>query len=63
MFSAFLTFCEGNPPVIKGFLSQGAGNAKPGVMLGLRLASDRCRYFVMTSLIGWVQAYNKPWKL
>ena len=26
-----------------------------GLILGLRLASERRRYFVTTSLIGWVQ--------
>ena len=27
-----------------------------GLILGLRPANERRRYFVMTSLIGWVQA-------
>ena len=30
------------------------------LMLGLRPASERWRYFVMTSLIGWAKAYNQP---
>ena len=28
----------------------------PGLILGLRLANERWRYFVTTSLIGWQQA-------
>ena len=28
----------------------------PGLILGLRPASERRRYFVTTSLIGWVKA-------
>ena len=28
------------------------------MIIGLRPANERWRYFVMTSLIGWVQAYN-----
>ena len=35
----------------------------PGLILGLRPASDRRCYFVTTSLIGWVQAWNQPWGL
>ena len=33
-----------------------------GVILGLRPANERRRYFVMTSLVGWVQvqAWNQP---
>ena len=31
------------------------------MILGLRPANDRRRYFVTTSLIGWAQAYNQPW--
>ena len=27
----------------------------PGLILGLRSANERRRYFVMTSLIGWEQ--------
>ena len=29
-----------------------------GLILGLRPANERRRYFVTTSLIGWVQAHN-----
>ena len=32
-----------------------------GLILGLRPANERRRYFVTTSLIGWAQAYNQPW--
>ena len=32
----------------------------PGLIVGLRPASERRRYFVATSLIGWAQAYNQP---
>ena len=31
-----------------------------GLILGLRPASERRRYFVKTSLIGWAQAYSQP---
>ena len=31
-----------------------------GLVLGLRPANERRRYFVTTSLIGWVQAKNRP---
>ena len=31
-----------------------------GLILGLRPANERRRYFVTTSLIGWVQALNQP---
>ena len=31
-------------------------NLKAGLILGLRPANERRRYFVTTSLIGWVQA-------
>ena len=31
-----------------------------GLILGLRPADERRRYFVTTSLIGWVQSYNQP---
>ena len=30
-----------------------------GLILGLRPANERRRYFVTTSLIGWAQAYNQ----
>ena len=33
-----------------------AKDAIPGLILGLRPANERCRYFVTTSLIGWAQA-------
>ena len=33
-----------------------------GLTLGLRPANERRRYFVTTSLIGWTQALNHPWK-
>ena len=29
--------------------------------LGLRPASERRRYFVTTSLIGWARTWNRPW--
>ena len=32
-----------------------------GLILGLHPANERRRYFVMTSLIGWAQAYKQPW--
>ena len=35
--------------------------AWPGLIPGLRPASERRRYFVTTSLIGWSQAWNQPW--
>ena len=38
-----------------GYLVLG-GNAGEGLILGLRPANERRRYFVTTSLIGWVQA-------
>ena len=31
------------------------------LILGLRPANERRCYFVMTSIIGWVQVYNQPW--
>ena len=31
------------------------------LILGLRPANERRRYFVTTSLIGWAQAKNQPW--
>ena len=31
-----------------------------GLILGLRPANKRLRYFVTMSLIGWVQALNQP---
>ena len=31
-----------------------------GLILGLHPANERRRYFVMASLIGWVQAKNQP---
>ena len=34
-----------------------------GLILGLCPASERLRYFVIMSLIGWAQAYNLPWML
>ena len=33
-----------------------------GLILGLRPANERRRFFVTTSLIGWVQTWNHPWK-
>ena len=38
----------------------GAWFTGSGLILGLRLANERQRYFVTTSLIGWVHALNKP---
>ena len=32
-----------------------------GLILGVRPANDRRRYFVTTSLIGWMKASNQPW--
>ena len=32
-----------------------------GLILGLHPANERLRYFVTTSLIGWVQAENQAW--
>ena len=34
-----------------------------GLLLGLRPANERRRYFVTSSLIGWVQAWNQPWNV
>ena len=34
-----------------------------GLILGLRPANERQRYFVTTSLIGWAQIWNQPWLL
>ena len=34
-----------------------------GMILGLRPANERRRYFVTTSLIGWEQNKNQPWSL
>ena len=31
-----------------------------GLILGLRSANERRRYFITTSLMGWVQALNQP---
>ena len=31
------------------------------LILGLRPANERRRYFVTTSLVSWVQAWNQPW--
>ena len=31
-----------------------------GLILGLRPANERRRYFITTSLIGWAQAENQP---
>ena len=31
-------------------------NETPGLILGLRTANERRRYFVTTSLIGWAKA-------
>ena len=33
---------------------------KPGLILGFHPANEIQYYFVMVSLIGWVQAYNQP---
>ena len=32
-----------------------------GLILGLRPANERRRYFVTTSFIGWMQAWDQPW--
>ena len=32
-----------------------------GLILGLRPANERRRYFVTASLIGWAQTWNQPW--
>ena len=34
-----------------------------GLILGLYADNERQRYFVTTSLIGWVQAQNQPWMM
>ena len=36
-------------------------SVRSGLILGLRPASERRRYFATTSLIGWAQASNRPW--
>ena len=33
---------------------------RSGLILGLRPANERRRYFVTTSIIGWAQAWNQP---
>ena len=33
----------------------------PGLILGLRTANERRRYFVTPFLIGWAQAKNQHW--
>ena len=33
----------------------------PGLILGLRPANERRRYFVTTFLIGWAQTRNQSW--
>ena len=38
------------------FLSYMEEDDHPGLILGLRPANERRRYFVTTSLIGWAQA-------
>ena len=35
---------------------------KSGLLLSLRQANERRRYFVTTSLTGWAQAWNQPCK-
>ena len=43
--------------------------AEPGLILGLRPANEKRRYFVTTSRkvtpspLGWAQAYTQPWEL
>ena len=38
------------------------GTSLSGLILGLRPTNERRRYFVTTSLIGWAQDENQPWK-
>ena len=39
----------------------GIVNINTRLILDLLPANERRRYFVTTSLIGWVQAYNQPY--
>ena len=48
---------DGNRSWMEGDLSAGSA----GVILRLRPASERRRYFVTTSLIGWAQISDQPW--
>ena len=43
-------------------LSLGLVDQDTGLILGLRPANERRHYFVTTSLIGWAQTYNQPWR-
>ena len=36
---------------------------RPWLIIGLRPANERRRYFVTTSIISWAQAHNQPWRL
>ena len=38
-----------------------SGGICTGLILSLRPANERRRYFVTTSLIGWAQAWNQPY--
>ena len=40
-----------------------AGKTYSGLILGLRPANERRRYFVTTSLIGWSQTKDQPCQL
>ena len=35
---------------------------RTGLILGLSPSNERQRYFITMSLIGWVQAWNQPWR-
>ena len=59
MLSALLAICEGNPLVAIGKMGQQGHPvikwAVAGLILGLRPANERRRFFVTTSLIAWAQ--------
>ena len=46
------TIWDGPDPAWRGYISE--------LIIGLRSANERRRYFVTTALIGWAQAYNQP---
>ena len=46
------------PAIIASRNCYGLDGDYAGLILGLRSANERRRYFVTTSLIGWVEAYG-----
>ena len=47
--------CPGLNVLIRQQATLANGRAYPGLILGLRPANERRRYFVTASLIGWAQ--------